>query len=126
MESKQTIELISLGFEITGVIVLVIGTLYAFIVFATSLLSRGMAPPAYQALRRDMGKAILMGLELLVAADIVRTIAIDPTFVTVGVLGLIVLIRTFLSWSLEVEINGTWPWQHPHAPPPPSLDQDER
>lgn|SRR5689334_12948400 len=126
MESKQTIELMSLGFEITGVIVLVIGTLYAFTIFAASLLRRGMTPPAYQALRRDMGKAILMGLELLVAADIVRTVAIDPTFVTVGVLGLIVLIRTFLSWSLEVEITGTWPWQHVHEQPPPSTNQDER
>jgi uncharacterized membrane protein len=53
----------------------------------------------------------VIGLELLVAADIIRSVAVDPTFVSIGVLGLIVLIRTFLSWSLEVEINGSWPWQ---------------
>jgi len=67
-----------------------------------------------------VGKSILLGLELLVAADIIRSVAIDPTFASVGVLGLIVAVRTFLSWSLEVEINGKWPWQSlqglKHAP----------
>ena len=71
---------------------------------------------AYHDLRRDLGKAILVGLELLVAADIIRSVAIDPTFATVGVLGLIVLIRTFLSWSLEVEVNGRWLWQSSRSP----------
>ena len=121
MGSKQIIEFIGSSFEVIGVMVLVIGTLFAFTVFVTSLIRQGMIPPIYQALRRDMGKAILMGLELLVAADIIRTVAIDPTFVTAGVLGLIVLIRTFLSWSLEVEITGRWPWHHSHTP---SRDQD--
>jgi uncharacterized membrane protein len=62
-------------------------------------------------LRQGLGHAILVRLELLVAAEIIRTVAIDPTFQSVGVLGLIVTVRTFLSWSLEVEINGRWPWQ---------------
>jgi uncharacterized membrane protein len=61
--------------------------------------------------RRMLGRAILTGLELLVAADIIRTVAIDPTLESVAVLGVIVLIRTFLSFSLEVEIDGRWPWQ---------------
>lgn len=126
MESRQIIELVGGCFEIAGVVVLVIGTLFAFAAFVTGLLRQGTTPSIYQALRRNVGKAILMGLELLVAADIVRTVAIDPTFVTVGVLGLIVLIRTFLSWSLEVEINGAWPWQHARAPQPPSVDRDKR
>jgi len=73
-------------------------------------------PTAYSDLRRDLGKAILVGLELLVAADIISSVAINPTFATVGVLGLIVLIRTFLSWSLEVEVNGRWPWQSSRSP----------
>jgi len=79
----------------------------------------------YHALRQAVGKTILMGLELLVAADIVRTVAIDPTFLTVGVLGLIVLVRTFLSWSLEVEINGIWPWRRSSLQQsvPPASDQ---
>jgi uncharacterized membrane protein len=61
--------------------------------------------------RQSLGRVILLGLELLVAADIIRTVATSPTFTSVGVLGLIVVIRTFLSYSLEVEINGRWPWQ---------------
>jgi uncharacterized membrane protein len=77
---------------------------------------RREVPTAYSELRRDLGKAILVGLELLVAADIISSVAINPTFATVGVLGLIVLIRTFLSWSLEVEVNGRWPWQSSRAP----------
>jgi uncharacterized membrane protein len=66
----------------------------------------------FRAYRRRLGRAILLGLEVLVAADIIRTVAISPTFENVAVLGLIVLIRTFLSFSLEVEIDGRWPW-HP-------------
>jgi hypothetical protein len=58
-----------------------------------------------------LGRSILLGLEILVAADIIRTIAITPTFTTVGVLGLIVVVRTFLSFSLEAELDGQWPWR---------------
>jgi hypothetical protein len=58
-----------------------------------------------------MGRSLLLGLEFLVAGDVVRTVALEPTLVNVGVLGLLVLIRTFLSWSLAVEIEGRWPWQ---------------
>ena len=71
----------------------------------------------YQTYRQQLGQTILLGLELLVAADIVRTVAAAPTFTSVGVLGLIVLIRTFLSWTLEVELTGRWPWQKKTAPP---------
>jgi uncharacterized membrane protein len=125
MDIKQIIELISVSFEVAGVMVLVIGTLYAFTAYTSGLLLRRNTPEVYHALRRDVGKAILMGLELLVAADIVRTVAIDPTFVTVGVLGLIVLVRTFLSWSLEVEINGAWPWHHSRLQQPASSDSGQ-
>ena len=65
----------------------------------------------YRAYRRGIGKVVLLGLELLVAADIIRTVAVEPTFESVAVLGLIVLVRTFLSFSLEVELYGRWPWQ---------------
>lgn len=57
--------------------------------------------------------ALLLGLEILVAADIIRTIALEPSFSSVGVLGLLVIVRTFLSWSIVVELEGRWPWQHP-------------
>ncbi len=125
MDIKQAIELVGVGFEGAGVMALVIGTLLAFTVYVSSLLRSGNPSTAYHALRRDLGKAILIGLELLVAADIVRSVALDATFASVGVLGLIVLVRTFLSWSLEVEINGTWPWQRAHLPTSAPTKTDE-
>jgi uncharacterized membrane protein len=67
--------------------------------------------PVYAPFRRFLGRSILLGLELLVAADIIKTVAISPTLESVIVLGGIVLIRTFLSFSLELEISGRWPWQ---------------
>jgi uncharacterized membrane protein len=125
MDIKHIIELIGVGFDIAGVMVLVIGTLFAFTAYTSSLLRPSRAQTRYHALRQNVGKAILLGLELLVAADIVRTVAINPTFVTVGVLGLIVLVRTFLSWSLEVEIKGAWPWSHSHLQQPASPHSDQ-
>ncbi|WP_345409910.1 DUF1622 domain-containing protein [Nonomuraea salmonea] len=75
------------------------------------MLLRHPAHDAYQRYRKGLGRAILLGLEFLVAADIIRTVAISPTFASVGVLAVIVLVRTFLSFSLEVELEGRWPWQ---------------
>jgi uncharacterized membrane protein len=68
-------------------------------------------PYVYRRFRQDVGRAILLGLELLVAADIIRTVAIRPTLESVGVLAGIVLVRTFLSFSLDVELTGVWPWR---------------
>ena len=116
MDFKQAAGVVGTGFQVVGITVLVIGALFAFALYLKALPRRRETPTAYSDLRRDLGKAILVGLELLVAADIIRSVAIDPTFATVGVLGLIVLIRTFLSWSLEVEVNGRWPWQSSRAP----------
>lgn len=77
------------------------------------------APPddAYRRCRRSLGRAILLGLEFLVAGDIIRTVAVSPSFANVGVLAIIVLIRTFLSATLTVEIEGRWPWQEQRALP---------
>lgn len=75
---------------------------------------------AYRVFRQQLGRSILLGLEFLVAADIIRTVAVEPTLQSVGVLAGIVLIRTFLSFSLELEITGRWPWQKPPATPAPA------
>ena len=105
------------GFELAGIAAIVLGALVALVRLALGLLGvrRADTTPAggehMPAFRRTLGRSILAGLELLVAADIVRTVAIEPTLDNVLVLGLIVLIRTFLSMSLEVEIEGKWPWQ---------------
>jgi uncharacterized membrane protein len=96
------------GFEAAGVAAVIIGCLVALVTY-TAASPRDEA--AYRALRRGLGRAILLGLELFVAGDIIRTVTVSPTFTTVGVLAIIVVIRTFLSFTLEVEIDGRWPWQ---------------
>jgi uncharacterized membrane protein len=115
MDFKQAADVVGTSFQVVGIAVLVIGALLAFVLYLKAPRRRD-TPTAYTDLRRDLGKAILVGLELLVAADIISSVATNPTFATVGVLGLIVLIRTFLSWSLEVEVNGRWPWQSSRSP----------
>jgi len=95
--------------DVVGVIAIVVGVVYSLADAALRRIRR--MGPVYSRFRRVLGRAILIGLELLVAADIIRTVAVTPTIESVSVLGLIVLIRTFLSWSLEVEISGRWPWQ---------------
>src|SRR5690606_36417368 len=93
-----------------GVGVMVIGALATTWLAATA---RRRAPGSgiYEPYRRNLGRSILLGLEFLVAADLIKTVAVTPTFTSVGVLAIIVLIRTFLSWSLQLEIDGRWPWQ---------------
>ena len=105
------ISLATEGFEAAGAIVLVIGSVIAATSFVAALMGGADMATAVARLRHNVGRAILGSLELLVAADILRSVAISPTFDSVGVLGLIVLVRTFLSWSLQVEIEGAWPWQ---------------
>jgi uncharacterized membrane protein len=73
-------------------------------------------PGAFESYRLQLGKALLLGLELLVAADIVRTVALAPTLANIAVLAVLILIRTFLSWAMIVEIEGHWPWQAPSRP----------
>jgi uncharacterized membrane protein len=112
VDFKAFIELLVMGFELAGVLALVVGAVWTLAVFARDYFGNvAVRSQAYRQLRQGIGRAILLGLELLVAADIIRTVAVDPTFQSVGVLGLIVVVRTFLSWSLEVEVNGRWPWQ---------------
>jgi len=85
--------------------------------------ARTRQPDVYRRFRRQLGRSILLGLELLVAADIIRTVAVTPTLDSVLVLALIVAIRTFLSFSLELEITGRWPWQK--TVETPDTDQPE-
>src|SRR5580693_8742353 len=108
---------VALAFEALGAAVLVIGTIWSFILAAIVLRRSGSAKGrrAYTALRQSFGGALLLGLEILVAADLLRTVAVAPTLDNVLVLGLIVLIRTFLSFSLETEIEGVPPWRRATA-----------
>ncbi|MGA9162255.1 MAG: DUF1622 domain-containing protein [Actinomycetota bacterium] len=98
------------GFEIAGVAVLALGSILAFARFAVELF-RGPFVEAYDGVRQGVGRAILLGLEILIIADIVQTITIDPTLESAITLGVIVLVRTFLSFSIEIELEGVVPWR---------------
>jgi uncharacterized membrane protein len=78
-----------------------------------------MRPASTRRFRQQLGRTILLALELLVVGNIIRTVAAEPTLTSVAILAIIVLIRTFLSFSLEVELTGRWPWQSGPASPPP-------
>jgi uncharacterized membrane protein len=108
---NAALEWVSTGIEVTGVAIIVIGALAATLIFIYGGLLTVGWPAAFRLYRANLGRGILLGLELLVAADIIGTVAVTPSIQNVAILGLIVLIRTFLSFSLEVEIEGHWPWQ---------------
>jgi uncharacterized membrane protein len=107
---EQLISDVAKGIEAVGAGIMVVGGLLALGRYALSMLQPGAPRDRYRRLRRQLGQAILLGLEVLIVGDIVRTIIVDPTVRSVGVLGMIVVIRIVLSFSLEVEIDGVWPW----------------
>jgi uncharacterized membrane protein len=108
MQIKAFVELAGNAAEIAGVVLIIGGLMFASVRY---LLTPAGGESRYRRYRHDLGRAILLGLEVLVAADIVRTVAFTPTMESVMVLAMIVVIRTFLSWSLALELDGRWPWQ---------------
>jgi uncharacterized membrane protein len=94
-----------------------VALIVGFILIATlswllrALRQRGFTPAQYDSFRASLGRAMLLGLEILIAADVVRTVALERTLISFAALGLLVVIRTFLSWSIVLEIEGRWPWQ---------------
>jgi uncharacterized membrane protein len=108
------IEIFAWAIEILAVVIIVAAIFYAVgRYFWQALTHSDVKDRHYEQLKVSLGKSLLLGLEILVAADIVRTVALEATLESVVVLGLLVLIRTFLSWALVVEIEGRWPWQSP-------------
>ena len=112
---KPALEWASTCVEVAGVGVILVGAIAATVVFLYGGFLTVGWPSAYRLYRANLGRGILLGLELLVAADIIGTVAVTPSLENLAILGLIVLIRTFLSFSLEVEIEGRWPWQRAAA-----------
>ena len=106
--------------EATGAAIMIVGGLAALIAYGISVVQSPTRAGAYQKLRQRLGRAILLGLEVLIVGDIVRTIIVDPTIRSVAVLGMIVVIRIVLSFALEVEIDGVWPWSRWRLAQPPS------
>ncbi|SEL06513.1 DUF1622 domain-containing protein [Rhodococcus maanshanensis] len=111
MDTVRFFELVTALFEVLGVLSMVVGFAFAFVLAARTWKRTGDGGRAFKSLRESLGGAILLGLELLVAADIVKTVTSVPSLTDVAVLGMIVLIRTVLSLSIEIEIDGVAPWR---------------
>ena len=111
VETQEIIFVISEAIDFVGVAIIALGALIGVILCARDLLRQERAVDAYSRLRTFLGRSLLLGLEFLVAGDIIKTVAIEPTFDSVIVLAIIVLVRTVLSLSIDVEIDGRWPWQ---------------
>jgi uncharacterized membrane protein len=111
VETQEIIFVISEVIDFAGVVIIALGALIGVILCAQDLLRQERALDAYSRLRTFLGRSLLLGLEFLVAGDIIKTVAIEPTFDSVIVLAIIVLVRTVLSLSIDVEIDGRWPWQ---------------
>ena len=113
MTFTEAVERVGQGLDALGVAAIVIGVAVATLM---TLRHWPPGPDEYRLYRQRLGRAILLGLELLVAADIIKTVAVTPTFESAGVLAIIVVIRTFLSISLGVELEGRWPWSQRRNP----------
>ena len=107
---RDLFEVISVGVEAAAVTLLFIGLTISTGRFLFGA-ARGLGVAAYRTFRRDLGRTLLLTLEFLIAADIIDTVAVEKTLESLGTLGLLVLIRTFLSFALELEVTGRWPWQ---------------
>ena len=117
---REVMEFVSDAVDATGVAVIIIGALAVSIRFLSQFFGARPSADAYRTYRQGLGRAILLGLEFLIAGDIIRTVAVSPSRENVVILALIVLIRTFLSMALQLEIDGRWPWQTPSLLPPPA------
>jgi uncharacterized membrane protein len=113
---NEVLEKVGIGVDGMGVFVMVAGVLISSGWFLLRFRTPDLAT-SYRNYRQTLGRAILLGLELLVAGDIIRTVAVAPTLESVTVLAIIVLIRTFLSIALQLELEGRWPWQQQHNEP---------
>ena len=107
----ELMDRVAQGFEALAAAILVVGVIWSFVLAVVAARRFGWSARAYLVLRQSFGGTLLLGVEVLVAADLIRTVAVAPTLDNVLVLGLIVVIRTFLSFSLETEIEGVVPWR---------------
>ena len=109
------VEYLALAIEILAVGVIAVGVVYALVTFMIARYGNQTVKAYDRTFRAQLGNSLLVGLEILVAADIIRTVALEPDLTNVAILGILVLVRTFLSWSLVVEIEGRWPWKAAEA-----------
>ncbi|MGE5820079.1 MAG: DUF1622 domain-containing protein [Deltaproteobacteria bacterium] len=121
---RNWIEIVSLLIELLAVAIIVTAIAYASVRAALEGTNRETFNKAYDEYKVRLGRSLLLGLEILIAADVIRTVALEPTLTSVAVLGILIVIRTFLSWSLILEMEGRWPWQSKRrASPDPDREQ---
>lgn len=111
MDVKLFFESVVVAIEVLAVAIISLGLLWAFLHGGHGLIVGKSAERVYSGIRRNFGRILLLGLEVLIAADIVKTVTVDLTLRSVGTLGLLVLVRTFLSWAISIETDGRWPWE---------------
>ena len=111
--ARRFIEVGAITIEAMAVALIVGAFLWASILFLVH--TRQQAANRYERYKLSLGRALSLGLEFLVAADVIRTVTLAPTFANIGILAAVILTRTFLSWSLAVEMEGRWPWERAHA-----------
>ena len=119
---REVMDGVGRAIDAVGVLVIVAGAILATGRFITR--RHRAAGKAYRLYRQDLGRAILLGLEFLIAGDIIRTVVVAPTLENIVILGLIVLIRTFLSMALQLEVEGRWPWQRAEETGPTRSSDD--
>lgn len=110
-DREEIFHLFAFLLEVAGLVSILFGAVWASAIAIRLFFKKDSKGEIYKSYRKNLGEGILLGLEFLVAGDIIKSVAVEPTFKSIGVLGLIVLVRTFLSFTLEVEMNGRWPWQ---------------
>jgi uncharacterized membrane protein len=108
---RTWIEIVALMIELLAVAIIVAAILYASTRAVSESIKHRTFEEAYAQYKGQLGRSLLLGLEILIAADVIRTVALEPTLNSVAVLGVLIVIRTFLSWSLILEMEGRWPWQ---------------
>jgi uncharacterized membrane protein len=106
---REWIEMSSQGIQALAVVIIVVSISFGFLRYVLQLAKR--TPSSYSAYKRLLGRSLILALEILVAADVIRTVLLDLTAQGMEILGALVVVRTFLSWSLVVELEGHWPWQ---------------
>ncbi|MGF1598709.1 MAG: DUF1622 domain-containing protein [Acidimicrobiales bacterium] len=111
MDYEDVVERVVVVVEAVGIATMVVGGVVAFVAAAPDLIRAGARQRGYETMRRTLGRAILLGVEFLIVGDIIRTVVVERTVEALIALGAVVLIRIILSWSLEVELDGTWPWR---------------
>ncbi|NDJ75245.1 MAG: DUF1622 domain-containing protein [Chloroflexi bacterium] len=124
---EDILEMIGVAFDVFGVCVICVGIILAFVRYFRTVphTEQHTVRNPYRRLKIEICLALLLGLEVLVAADIIKTVALEPSFDSLGVLGLLVIIRTFLSWTLVLEIEGHWPWQGGEGRVAQDLEQND-